>query len=271
MTPPVVLAIAGTDPSGGAGLAADLATFAALGVHGTSVVTAVTVQDTTAVHAIYPIPLDVVEGQLTAVLADVPPRVIKTGMLGTPEVVRLVAKLCTAAPVVVDPVLRASSGATLGDAAVLAAYRDHLLPVAAVLTPNRDEAAALLDADPATPPAELAAALHALGPAVVLTGGPQDLTKPEATCTDWLAAQGETVPLVHPAVATRADHGTGCTYASALGAHLAHGLALTRAATAAAVFVQRQLAEGSTWLIGRGRGPVPHVYVPAPTVKEISA
>jgi hydroxymethylpyrimidine/phosphomethylpyrimidine kinase len=145
MTPPVVLAIAATDPSGGAGLAADLATFAALGVHGTCVVTAVTVQDTTAVHAIHPVPLEVVEQQLDAVLTDLDPAVVKTGMLGSADVVRLVADRCKDRRLVVDPVLRASTGASLADAEVIAAYRDHLLPVAEVATPNEDELAALGD------------------------------------------------------------------------------------------------------------------------------
>jgi len=138
-TPPVVLSIAATDPSGGAGLAADLATFAALGVHGTCVVTAVTVQDTTAVHAIHPVPLAIVAQQLDAVLTDLDPAVVKTGMLGSAAVVRLVADRCRDRRLVVDPVLRASTGASLADADVIAAYRDHLLPVATVATPNAEE------------------------------------------------------------------------------------------------------------------------------------
>ncbi len=143
MTPPVVLAIAATDPSGGAGLAADLATFAALGVHGACVVTAVTVQDTIAVRSVHPVPLEVVEAQLDAVLDDLDPAVVKTGMLGTEEVVRLVADRCRHRTLVVDPVLRASTGAVLADEAVRRAYRDALLPAATVVTPNEDEFAAL--------------------------------------------------------------------------------------------------------------------------------
>ncbi|GAB4006748.1 bifunctional hydroxymethylpyrimidine kinase/phosphomethylpyrimidine kinase [Nocardioides ultimimeridianus] len=143
MTPPVVLSIAATDSGGGAGLAADLATFAALGVHGTCVVTAVTAQDTVAVHAIHRIPLEVVAAQLDAVLADLDPAVVKTGMLGSADVVRLVAERCAGRRIVVDPVLRATTGATLADDAVVVAYRDHLLPVATVATPNQDEWRAL--------------------------------------------------------------------------------------------------------------------------------
>ncbi|GAB3868737.1 bifunctional hydroxymethylpyrimidine kinase/phosphomethylpyrimidine kinase [Nocardioides maradonensis] len=143
MTPPVVLTVAGTDSCGGAGIAADLATFAALGVHGACVVTAVTAQDTVAVRGIHTIPLEVVAAQLDAVLSDLDPAVVKTGMLGTPEVVALVAERCTGRTLVVDPVLRASTGATLADAAVRDAYRAHLIPVATVITPNQEEHEAL--------------------------------------------------------------------------------------------------------------------------------
>lgn len=143
MTPPVVLAIAATDSGGGAGLAADLATFAALGVHGTCVVTAVTAQDTTGVHAIHRVGLDVVAAQLAAVLDDFKPAVVKTGMLGTAAVARLVAERCADVTLVVDPVLRASTGEALADAEMIAAYRDVLIPAANVVTPNADEFEAL--------------------------------------------------------------------------------------------------------------------------------
>ncbi|MCX6400237.1 MAG: bifunctional hydroxymethylpyrimidine kinase/phosphomethylpyrimidine kinase [Propionibacteriales bacterium] len=143
MNPPVVVTIAGTDSSGGAGIAADLATFAALGVHGACVVAAVTAQDTTGVRAIHAVPLAVVAAQLDAVLEDLDPVAVKTGMLGSPEVVRLVAERCAGRILVVDPVIVATSGAVLADAAVVRAYREHLLPVATVSTPNEDEFVAL--------------------------------------------------------------------------------------------------------------------------------
>ncbi|GAA4077723.1 bifunctional hydroxymethylpyrimidine kinase/phosphomethylpyrimidine kinase [Nocardioides kongjuensis] len=143
MTPPVVVTVAGTDSSGGAGIAADLATFAALGVHGACVVAAVTAQDTTGVRAVHPVPYDVVAAQLDAVLEDLDPVVVKTGMLATPEVVRLVAERCAGRLLVVDPVLVATSGAVLAGDDVRRAYREHLLPVATVATPNEEEALAL--------------------------------------------------------------------------------------------------------------------------------
>lgn len=227
MTPPVVLSIAATDSGGGAGLAADLATFAALGVHGTCVVTAVTAQDTTGVHAVHPVPLTVVAAQLDAVLDDLQPSVIKTGMLASAEIVELVAARCSGFRLVVDPVLRASTGATLADSEVVAAYRDALIPVASVVTPNEEEFVAL--GEPR-------------GPSVVVTRG------------------GE--------IDTTNDHGTGCTFASALAAHLALGADLTDATAAAHAFVARQLTISRTWSLGSGRGPVAHV-VAGSTSKEI--
>lgn len=142
-TPPVVLSVAATDSGGGAGLAADLATFAAIGVHGTCVVTAVTAQDTLAVRAVHRVPLDIVAAQLDAVLRDLDPVVVKTGMLGSAAVVRLVAQRCTGRTVVVDPVLRATTGAVFADDEVITAYREHLLPIATVVTPNEQEWQAL--------------------------------------------------------------------------------------------------------------------------------
>lgn len=225
MTPPVVLSIAATDSGGGAGLAADLATFAALGVHGTCVVTAVTAQDTTGVHAIHPVPLDIVSRQLDAVLEDLRPAVIKTGVLGSAEVVHLVVsrflhyrERVPHSQLVVDPVLRATTGTAFADEAVRRAYREALVPVATVVTPNEDEFVELGRPD--------------LANVIVTRGGP---------------------------IATTNDHGTGCTYASALAAHLAHGDDLERAARKAAGFVVQQLRTGSTWDLGRGRGPVAHV------------
>ncbi|TQL69826.1 hydroxymethylpyrimidine kinase /phosphomethylpyrimidine kinase [Nocardioides albertanoniae] len=259
MNPPVALTIAGTDSGGAAGTAADLATFAALGVHGACVITAVTAQDTTDVSDIHPIPVATLEAQLHAVFDDLPVAAVKTGMLGSAEAVELVARLCAGRPLVVDPVLVATSGAVLGGEDVRRAYLDHLLPVATVVTPNLDEARALLGHDGS--PEELAVALAGVrgptsGRAVIVTGG-----DPAATgeCTDWLAEPGKpAVPISHPAVPTSNDHGTGCTYSSALAAHLARGAPLREAAEQAAAYVTRQLAISQSWTLGRGRGPIAH-------------
>lgn len=236
-TPPVVLSIAATDSGGGAGLGADLATFAALGVHGACVVTAVTAQDTTGVHAVHPIPAHLVAAQLDAVLTDLPVAVIKTGVLGSVGVVRLVAERCAHLPLVVDPVLRSTTGATFADGAVIAAYRDHLLPVAMVITPNAEEYEALGRPD------------H---PGLVLTRGHEAAHEAAHGIESW--------------VDTSNDHGTGCTHASALAAHLARGRPIEEAAALADAFVAHQLHTSQTWELGRGRGPIAHTI---PTAQEI--
>lgn len=234
MTPPVVLAIAATDPGGGAGLAADLATFAALGVHGACVVTAVTVQDTTRVHAIHPLPPEIVAAQLDAVLTDLPVAVVKTGMLATPEAVVIVSEAYRSRSqgrplLVVDPVLRATTGAVLATDEVIAAYREHLLPLATVVTPNEDEFAALG---------------HPSQPGVIVTrGGDIDTTN---------------------------DHGTGCTYASALAAYLAHGADPDTAADRAAAYASQQLNVSKDWQLGSGRGPVAHISTTATTEQGVT-
>ncbi|MBA8802475.1 hydroxymethylpyrimidine/phosphomethylpyrimidine kinase [Nocardioides ginsengisegetis] len=252
MTPAVALTVAGTDSGGAAGIAADLATFAALGVHGACVVTAVTAQDTTGIRDVHPVPLASVESQLDAVLDDLPVAAVKTGMLGTPEVVELLARHLAGRPLVVDPVLVATSGVVLGDEHVVAAYRAHLLPAATVITPNAHEAAVLLGR--ATDPATAAAALADTGPAVVLTGGGT-----RGTCTDWLALPGQRpVARTHRAVPTTNDHGTGCTFSAALAAHLARGADLDAAVHHAGLFTVRQLDVSRRWTLGRGRGPVAH-------------
>lgn len=251
MTPPVVLTVAGTDSGGAAGIAADLATFAAHGAHGACVVTAVTAQDTTGVRDVHHVPTDVVERQLDAVLGDLPLAAAKTGMLGTVDAVALVARRLAGVPLVVDPVLVATSGAVLGGDDVARAYLDLLLPVASVVTPNLHEARVLAGRD--GPADELAAALACRTPAVIVTGGGAG-----AVCTDWVAAGGAPTPLSHPAVVTANDHGTGCTFSAALAVHLARGTALAGACAAAAAYTAGQLRRSAGWSLGRGRGPIAH-------------
>lgn len=288
LAPPVALTIAGTDSGGAAGVAADLTTFAALGVHGACVVTAVTAQDTTAVHDVHPVPTAMVGAQLDAVVGDLPVAAVKTGMLGSPEVVALLAELLPGLPgrpsVVVDPVLVATSGAMLGGQAVVEAYRELLLPRIQVLTPNPDEARALTGADPGVPVPVLAERLADAGPAVIVTGGPEvsglEGSWPDAApcCIDWLALPGvRPVALRHLRVPTENDHGTGCTFSAALAARLAHGDDVRRAAERASAFTRDRLAHSAHWRLGAGRGPVAHVahaagteqtYRPSPSTHE---
>ena len=263
-TPPVVLTIAGSDSGGGAGIQADLATFAALGVHGASAVTAVTVQDTTGVHRVHALPDDVVLAQVDCVLADLAPTAVKVGMLGEARLALAVARLAAAGRLprlVVDPVLVSTSGHSLAAAGVTLAIRDHLLPHAALVTPNPDEAAALLDVGPARSvdeQADQAGALRALGArAVVVTGG----TARTATGTDRvdvLADAAGTHVLRSPEIATENDHGTGCTFASAAAAFLARGESTHDAVLSARAFVRHALRTSAGWRLGAGRGPVAH-------------
>jgi hydroxymethylpyrimidine/phosphomethylpyrimidine kinase len=260
MTPPVVLSIAATDSGGGAGLAADLATLSALGVHGACAVTAVTAQDTTAVHAVVLVSAADVARQIDAVLGDMTVAAIKTGVLGSPETARLVADVARrhpSTPLVVDPVLVSTSGDELATAEVLRAYQQFVIPAATIITPNHEEAARLLGADGRAEDMEYA--LHALGPAVVLTGG-HPLGD---SCTDILVDRSGTLThLSHSTVETSNDHGTGCTYSAAIAAGLAHGRPLETAVRDAQRFVGRALVTSRTWELGRGRGPVSHIRTP---------
>lgn len=256
-TPLVVLSVAGTDSGGAAGLPADLTTFAALGAHGTCAVTAVTAQHTLGVRRVLRLSAEDVQAQVDAVLEDLPVAAVKTGMLGSPEVARRLSRLPDHLTLVVDPVLVASSGAALGGDAVVTAYREHLLPRATVITPNRDEALRLAGAAPDDPSHDVAHALHALGPAVVLTGG-----GPTAdTCCDLVVdARGRAHRIEHPAVPTGNDHGTGCTFSAALAVELARRRPLPDAVAAAQRFVAAALRSSATWQLGRGRGPVAHTF-----------
>ncbi len=258
------LTIAGSDPSGGAGIQADLKTFSALGVYGTAVLTALTAQNTRGVTGIHPVPASFVGQQLRTLLDDVEVHATKLGMLGTGAVVREVAAVLAErrpGPVVCDPVMVATSGDRLVDDEAVAAVRTDLLPVVDLVTPNIPEAAVLLGTAPATSADELpdqARALLALGPpAVLLKGG--HLGGDESI--DVLAtADGVTVTR-RPRVATTATHGTGCTLSAALAALAARTggepdwPALVEPARD---YLQRALLAGAGLGIGSGAGPVHH-------------
>jgi len=250
--PPRLLSIAGSDSGGGAGIQADLKAFARCGAHGMTAITAITAQSTREVTAVYPVPPEAIVEQVRAVAEDIGVDAVKIGMLGTAETIAAVERsleLLGAAPVVLDPVMVAESGARLLDEDATAALRGRLVPRAAVVTPNVAEAAALSGLDGGHPE-ELARAVHALGPrAVVVTGGHRE------DATD-LFFDGERVEAIagerHP---DGAAHGSGCTHSSALAAHLALGLdpleAARRAKQIAAAAVRDGLRE-----LGSGAGPV---------------
>jgi len=255
---PVIWSIAGTDSGGGAGLAADQRAADAFGVHLCPVVAAVTAQNTLAVTHIQALSPDLLEAQLAALATDLPPRVIKTGLLGSAAnaqvVTRWVDRLREHGPLalVVDPVLRASTGADFADAALLQAYRQKLLPRASVATPNQREAAVLLASRTVQSVPAQATALHALGvQAVVITGG--DANTP-ALAHDWLDTPHARGWLTLPRVTTANHHGTGCTFASALAAALALGWVAADAAVLAKMATSHALRQARRG--GRGAGPV---------------
>ncbi len=257
MTPRTVLTIAGSDSGGGAGIQADLKVFAALGAYGTSVITAVTAQNTRGVDAVLPLPPQTVRDQLDSVLGDFAVRAVKTGMLGTPEVADAVAEAARAGRLprlVVDPVLVATSGHRLG---VVEAV-ERLLPYAEVVTPNCAEAAALTGRR-VTTAEEMAVAAEALaagGPAhVVVTGGDVDAA---GESVDVLVGGGTTRLLRAPRVATRHSHGTGCSFSAAIAVRLAAGDPVPVAVAAAKEYVTRALTGARHWELGAGRGTLDH-------------
>ncbi len=254
---PVVLTVAGSDPSGGAGLQADLMTATALGAYAATVVTAVTVQDTTGVRAVHEVPLDVVRGQLEVVLEDLDVRAVKVGMLGSPALVELVAELLADVPaLVVDPVMVSTSGHRLLPRDAEAALRDLLLPSATLVTPNLPEASVLTGLAAQTDPGELGRALLALGPgAVLLKGGHGDGPASDDLLVDrrgstWFRA---------PRIDTPHTHGTGCTLSAAVATRLALGDPLADAVGAAKAYLGEALASGAERQVGQGRGPVDHL------------
>ena len=250
---PAVLSIAGSDSGGGAGIQADLKAFAACGVHGMTAITAITAQSTVGVDAVGAIDPELIVAQARAVVDDIGVDAVKIGMLGTVETIAAVERvldlLDEGTPIVLDPVMVAESGAALLAADARAALVERLLPRVAVVTPNLPEARAIAGQPEADAPA-LARAIHALGPrCVVVTGGHRD------AATDVFFDGAALVEIPGERYPDGASHGSGCTHASALAAHLAHGFAPVEAARAAKAIAARAVRDGLRE-IGRGAGPV---------------
>jgi hydroxymethylpyrimidine/phosphomethylpyrimidine kinase len=263
LLPPKVLSIAGSDSGGGAGIQADLKAFARCGVHGTTAITAITAQNTVAVTAVYPLPAEAIVDQVRAVVEDIGVDAVKIGMLGTAETIAAVDRaldLVRDAPVVLDPVMVAESGARLLDEDAEAELRRLLLPRVTVVTPNLPEARVLAgtetpgaqdQADADEPgPTELARAIHALGPQiVVVTGGHREVA------TDVFFDGERIVELPGERYPDDASHGSGCTHSSALAANLALGREPLEAAREAKRIAAEAVRDGLRGL-GRGAGPV---------------
>lgn len=257
---PIALTIAGSDSGAGAGIQADLKTFAALGVYGASVITAITAQNTKRVFAIHDVPAEVITAQIDVLFADLKIGAVKIGMLNkTVAVDAVMAALDRYRPdkVVLDPVLVASSGDQLLESGALGRLRE-LIGRVRVVTPNLLEAAALLDTVPARNEDEMRAQaerLLALGPGAVLIKGGHG-AGPESV--DVLVEPGSHARFAAPRIATRNTHGTGCTFASAIAAGLAKGLSLEQASRQAKSYVSAAIAAADRLGVGGGRGPLHH-------------
>jgi hydroxymethylpyrimidine/phosphomethylpyrimidine kinase len=263
MTIPIALTIAGSDSSGGAGIQADLKTFAAFGVYGASVITALTAQNTKGVSAIHQVPGDFITAQLEAVFADLDVKAVKIGMVAHRAAVdAIVAGLERWSPrhLIIDPVMVATSGDRLLASDAIEALRSKLIPRAEIITPNLPEAAALLDEPMASSEADIESQgrrLLALGcGAVLIKGGHgQGLES-----IDYLIREGGIIGLSAPRIATENTHGTGCSLSSAIAAGLAKGHDLETAVRNAKTWISAAIAAADRLAVGRGHGPIHHFH-----------
>jgi hydroxymethylpyrimidine/phosphomethylpyrimidine kinase len=260
---PIVLTIAGSDSSGGAGVQADLKTFCAFGVYGASVLTALTAQNTRGVQSVNPVAPAFVLAQIDSVLADLDVRAIKTGMLASAAIVSAIAARLSGQPalcLVVDPVMIATSGDSLLEPQAVQAMRDLLMPLARLITPNLPEAACLLQAPEARSIAdatEQGHALIALGARAVLMKGGHGVG---VDVSDILIDGAETHVFTRPRLVTPHTHGTGCTLSAAITALLARGHSLVDAVDQAQSYVWHGLVSGRDLGVGQGTGPVDHLW-----------
>ncbi|WP_245454184.1 bifunctional hydroxymethylpyrimidine kinase/phosphomethylpyrimidine kinase [Aquabacter cavernae] len=260
---PIAVTIAGSDSGGGAGIQADLKTFSALGCFGASILTALTAQNTLGVTAIHDVPPDFIAAQMDAVFDDLDVRALKIGMLSRPPAIAAVAEGLArwpGAPVVLDPVMVAASGARLLEDAAVETLTLRLLPRADLITPNLPEAAALLGADVArteTQMQEQGVRLMGMGArAVLMKGGHGE--GPESV--DLLVTTAGVTRFPAPRAATRNTHGTGCTLSSAIAAGLAHGFPLEEAVAKAKRYITGAIAAADDLKVGHGHGPVHHFF-----------
>ncbi|HET9871282.1 MAG TPA: bifunctional hydroxymethylpyrimidine kinase/phosphomethylpyrimidine kinase [Propionibacteriaceae bacterium] len=262
-----VLTIAGSDSGGGAGIQADLKTMLAHGVHGMSVLTGITAQNSLGVQGIWTLPVDAVRAQFTSVVSDIGVDAVKTGMLGTAEVVECVAELLSGLdpkiPVVVDPVCASKHGDPLIDDDAIGAVRSRLLPQATVVTPNLAEAALLTGLPVTTAPAELAAALLAFGCRWALVKGGHSAGPPVDHLTDGTS----NFDFRADRADNRHSHGTGCTLASALACQLALGQPVVAAMGKAKDYITGAIRAG--FGLGEGIGPTDHLWRLRPALEEL--
>lgn len=271
---PICLSIAGLDPSGGAGILADVKTFSALGCYGAAAVTAVTVQNTTGVSGVHPVPAGILEAQLDALLSDFPSTHVKIGMMPTSAHAEAIVRQLRAhadrvATVVCDPVMASTSGAGLADASAVTAMTERLFPLCTLVTPNLPEAARLWGIPLARVHTSgdvsrlVAAGCRFAGHERYLVKGGH-LPGNAATVTDVLVSPTGTRCFTSPRIETANTHGTGCTLSSAITAHLALGCSLDEAIRKAKEYLTAALEAGRDLRTGAGRGPANHFFSPRP-------
>jgi len=263
MTTPVALTIACSDSSGGAGIQADLKTFAALGVYGASVITALTAQNTTGVSGVHLVPADFVTAQIDAVFSDLDVNAVKIGMVAQLATIDAIAAALTRwspKQVVLDPVMVATSGDRLLATDAVEALRSELIPRASLVTPNLPEAAALLDEPVASSDVIIESQgkrLLAMGcRAVLIKGGHGQ----GAESIDYLFTGNGIIALAAPRIATKNTHGTGCSLSSAIAAALARGEGLESAVRQAKAWVSAAIAAADQFSVGHGHGPIHHFH-----------
>lgn len=256
----IALTIAGSDSGGGAGIQADLKTFQELGTFGTSVLTAITAQNTNGVHGVQAVDTDIIDGQLEAVMTDLRPKAAKTGMIFSPEIIALIAERLTQyGPIqlVVDPVMIAKGGASLLQEEAIEALRTKLVPLATVITPNIPEAEVLAEMtiENEDDLHEAADRILKLGAEhVIIKGGHSD--DPQFSEDYIVSTDGSSFRLQSLRIDTEDTHGTGCTFSAAIAANLAKGMSVEEAITEAKVFIQSAIQYGLH--IGSGHGPTNH-------------
>lgn len=259
-----VLTIAGSDPSGGAGIQADLKTFSACGCFGTSAITAVVDENTVGVYGVHPIPVEFVRGQINSVIDDIGANAIKIGMLHSSELINAVAKILKMSKIrdiVVDPVMVATSGDRLLQEEAISTLKNCLIPLARVITPNIPEAEILLG-EKINCQNDLShfAKKLSIGRSVSVFLKAGHLSEEELVDVFYNAEIDDIIQLPSKRINTPNTHGTGCTLSSAIAAFLAHGKTLNEAVTLAKEYINNAIVEGSRYQIGKGHGPVHHFH-----------
>jgi hydroxymethylpyrimidine/phosphomethylpyrimidine kinase len=259
-----VLTIAGSDSGGGAGIQADLKTYAALGCYGMSVITAITAQNTSNINAVFPVPEKIIVKQLDAVLSDIGSDAVKIGMLFSSRVIEVVAqkiKQYEVDKIILDPVMVAQSGDHLLDKKAMETMRSHLMPLSTLITPNLPETETLLGrcVESLEEIKSAAKDIAGFGPTNVLIKGGHSLKHP-GTDVLYRSRKNNYTVLKNNYIVTENTHGTGCTLSSAVAAYLAHGFNIKTAVRKAKIYLSRALETGSAYRIGKGHGPVHHFF-----------